>query len=124
MTPPGSMTQWADACVSHSYRARLPRGRRAEHAAYVPRVGSATKQGSSTTPLTCIELSLSTGGPREAVGYYTSLNLSQFVEGRRWWPWAREGREEAHVFTGDEPCTGEERHRVSARFDALQNVIN
>jgi len=52
-----------------------------------------------------------------------TLNLSQFVEGRRGWPWAREGREEAHVFAGDEPCTAEEICRASARFDALQNVI-
>src|SRR2546421_11422773 len=47
-----------------------------------------------------------------------SLNLSQFVEGRRGWTWAREGREEAHVFAGDKPCPGEEIHRASARFDA------
>jgi len=53
-----------------------------------------------------------------------SLNLEQFVEGLRWWPWAREGLEEVHVFAGDEPCTGEAKHRASARFDALQNVIN
>src|SRR5215813_10596527 len=53
----------------------------------------------------------------------TSLNLSQFVEGRRWWPWAREGREAAYVFAGDEPCTGEEICRASARFYVLQTVI-
>jgi len=34
------------------------------------------------------------------------------------------GLEEAHVFAGDEPCTGEEIHRVPARFDALQHVRN
>src|SRR5215813_3682248 len=33
---------------------------------------------------------------------------SQFVAGRRWWPWTREGREAAYVFADDEPCTGEE----------------
>ena len=37
-----------------------------------------------------------------------SLNFSQVVEGRRWWPWAREGLSEAYVFAGAEPCTGEE----------------
>src|SRR5215471_12196192 len=47
-----------------------------------------------------------------------------FVESRRWWLWAREGCEEAHVFAGDTPCTGEDRHRVSARFYALQSMIN
>src|SRR5262245_50645450 len=30
-----------------------------------------------------------------------ALNLQQFVEGRRWCPWAREGLEEARVFAGD-----------------------
>ena len=35
-----------------------------------------------------------------------------------------EGLEEARVFAGDEPCNGEEKHRASARFDALQSVIN
>src|SRR5215831_19879459 len=50
-----------------------------------------------------------------------SLNLEQFVAGRRWWPWAREGLEAAGVFAGDAPCTGEDRHRVSTKFDALQN---
>ena len=30
-----------------------------------------------------------------------SLNLSQFVEGRRWWPWAREDLAEVRVFAGD-----------------------
>ena len=49
-----------------------------------------------------------------------SLNFSQFVECRSWWPWAREGRETAYAFAGDEPCTGEEIGRASARFDALQ----
>jgi hypothetical protein len=53
-----------------------------------------------------------------------SLNFSQFVEGRRWWPWAREGIKETHVFAGDEPCIGEEIHRVSSRFDALQTARN
>jgi hypothetical protein len=54
----------------------------------------------------------------------TSLNFSQFVEGRSGWPWAREGRETAYVFAGDAPCAGEEIGRASARFDALQTVIN
>ena len=36
----------------------------------------------------------------------------------------REGLKAAHVFAGDEPYTGMETYRVSARFDALQNVIN
>jgi hypothetical protein len=53
-----------------------------------------------------------------------SLNLSPFVEGRRWWPWAREDREAAYVFAGDEPCTGKELGHASARFYALQTVIN
>ena len=30
-----------------------------------------------------------------------SLNLSQFVEGRIWWPRAREGLEGVRVFAGD-----------------------
>jgi hypothetical protein len=50
--------------------------------------------------------------------------FQQFVEGRKWRPWAREGREAAYVFAGDEPCTREEICRASARFDALQTVIN
>jgi hypothetical protein len=29
-----------------------------------------------------------------------------------------------HVFAGDEPCNGEEIRRASARFYALQSVIN
>jgi hypothetical protein len=53
-----------------------------------------------------------------------SLNFSQFVEGRRWWPWAREGLEEVRVFAGDEPCNGAERCRASARLYALQSVRN
>jgi hypothetical protein len=53
-----------------------------------------------------------------------SLNFSQFVADRRWWPWAREGLEEARGFAGDEPCHGEEICRASARFYALQRVIN
>jgi hypothetical protein len=54
----------------------------------------------------------------------STLNLSQFVEGQRWCPWAREGLEKAHVFTSDEPCNREEIHRASARFYALQTAIN
>ena len=53
-----------------------------------------------------------------------ALNLSQFVEGRRWCPWAREGIEEVRVFAGDEPCHREETHRASARLYALQTAIN
>src|SRR5215471_14326184 len=34
------------------------------------------------------------------------------------------GLEEAHVFSGDEPCTGEEIYRIFARFYALQNVVS
>ena len=36
----------------------------------------------------------------------------------------REGLKAAHVFAGDEPYAGVETYRTSARFDALQNVIN
>src|SRR4030095_13751662 len=36
-----------------------------------------------------------------------SLNLSQFVEGRKWCLGAREAIDEAHVVAGDEPCNGE-----------------
>jgi hypothetical protein len=32
--------------------------------------------------------------------------------------------EEAHVFAGDEPCTGEAIHHAAARFYALQTAIN
>ena len=46
------------------------------------------------------------------------------VEGRRWWPRAREGIEEARVFAGDEPCHREETRRAAARLYTLQNVIN
>jgi hypothetical protein len=53
-----------------------------------------------------------------------SLNVSQCVEGRRWYASAREGLEETHVFAGDEPCHGEERRRASTRIDARQSVIN
>jgi len=59
-----------------------------------------------------------------AKNYYPSLNFSQFVEGRRWCPWARAGLEEVRVFAGDEPCNGEERCRALARFYALQSTIN
>ena len=52
------------------------------------------------------------------------LNFSQFVEGRGWWPWTREGLKEAYVLAGDEPCAGEETYRAPTRFYALQNVIN
>src|SRR5215470_19568976 len=53
-----------------------------------------------------------------------SLNFSQFVEGRGWWPWAQEGLKEADVLAGDEPCAGEETYRAPTRFYALQNMIN
>src|SRR5438128_7957784 len=52
------------------------------------------------------------------------LNLSRFVEYRRWGPWAREGIEEAHVFTGDALCHRERTHRVFPRIDALQTTRN
>jgi hypothetical protein len=48
--------------------------------------------------------------------FFLSLNFSQFVEGRRWWSWAREGLKEAYVFAGDAPYTGEETYRASTRF--------
>src|SRR5262245_66394863 len=37
-----------------------------------------------------------------------SLNFSQFVEGQRWWPWAREDLAVARVLVGAEPYRGEE----------------
>jgi hypothetical protein len=58
------------------------------------------------------------------VNKWKPFNFSQFVEGRRWCPWAREGIEEARVFAGDEACNGEESHRTPARFYALQSAIN
>jgi hypothetical protein len=60
----------------------------------------------------------------ERTGILASLNFSQFVEGWSWGPWAREGLEEAYVFAGDPPCTGEEIYRPSARFYALQTLTN
>jgi hypothetical protein len=39
-------------------------------------------------------------------------------------PWAREDLEDADVFAGDAPCTGEEIYRASARLYALQTLIN
>src|SRR6266568_1313674 len=53
-----------------------------------------------------------------------TLNFSQCVEGRRWWPGAREGLAEARVCAGDAPCNGEERRRTSTRCDARQSVRN
>jgi predicted Zn-ribbon and HTH transcriptional regulator len=53
-----------------------------------------------------------------------SLNLSQFVEGRRWWPWAREDLAEVRVFAGDGLCNGEKMVSFSASVYALQSVIN
>src|SRR4030095_12596296 len=55
---------------------------------------------------------------------HSSLNLSQFVECQRWCPRARESLEEARVFAGDELCHRAEIRRISARFYALQTVIN
>src|SRR5215813_5971334 len=52
--------------------------------------------------------------------YFTSLKLSQFVERRRWWPYAREGIAETSVLAGDEPCQGEAIRDATARFNALQ----
>jgi len=52
------------------------------------------------------------------------LNLSQFVEGRRWWSWAREDLEEVRVFAGDGLCNGEKMVSFSASVYALQSVIN
>jgi len=54
----------------------------------------------------------------------TSLNLEQFVEGRKRCLWAREAIDEAHVVAGDELCNDEERRRASARFYAPQSMIN
>jgi hypothetical protein len=59
-----------------------------------------------------------------ARGQTGTLNVSPFVEGRRWWPWAGEGLAEARICAGDEPCHGEEIRRAFARFDALQSAIN
>jgi hypothetical protein len=53
-----------------------------------------------------------------------SLNFSQFVEGRRWCPWARRRIAEARVFAGDAPCHGEEIRSASARLYALQSLRN
>ena len=53
-----------------------------------------------------------------------SLNLSQFVEGGRWGPWARECIEETRVVAGDRLCNNVGIHRASARLYALQSVIN
>ena len=51
-----------------------------------------------------------------------SLNFEPCVEGRRWYPWAREGLEATRVVAGDEPRNGAEIRRISARFDARQSV--
>ena len=53
-----------------------------------------------------------------------SLNLSQFVEDRMGYPWARGDIEEARVFAGDQPHNGEEVRRASSRFDVRQRLIN
>src|SRR5437899_841322 len=60
------------------------------------------------------------GAPRKVKGY--PLHGEPFGDGRRWGPWARGGRKEAHVVAGDQPCHGEETHHVLASFDALQQV--
>src|SRR5262249_13637944 len=54
----------------------------------------------------------------------SSLNLSQFVEGRRWCPQAREGIEETRVVAGNELYNNVEIHRTCPRFYALQTAIN
>jgi len=41
------------------------------------------------------------GLPSVFLRKFCSLNFSQFVEGRRWRPWAREDLEEVRVFAGD-----------------------
>jgi hypothetical protein len=52
---------------------------------------------------------------------FSSLNFSQFVEGRRWYLWAQEGLEEARVFAGDESGHRQEIHCAPARCYALQS---
>ena len=52
-----------------------------------------------------------------------TLNFSPCVEGRRWWPWVREGLEETRVWAGDAPCHGEESRRASARRDARPRLL-
>ena len=54
----------------------------------------------------------------------SSLNFSQFVEGRRWCQWTREGIKEARVFAGDAPCHGTKIPRACARSDARQKMRN
>src|SRR5713101_1599890 len=54
----------------------------------------------------------------------TSIKVWQFVEGRRWCPWAGGGFEKARVCAGDQSCHGEERRCASARCDARQRLIN
>src|SRR5262245_5032100 len=49
-----------------------------------------------------------------------SHNFKKFIEGRRWYPWAVSGSKETHVFAGPRPCNGEEIHRASPRFYALE----
>src|SRR5262249_27678967 len=56
-----------------------------------------------------------------AEGIRGSLNLSQFVEGRRWCPQAREGIEETRVVAGNELYNNVEIHRTCPRFYALQS---
>jgi hypothetical protein len=53
-----------------------------------------------------------------------TLNSWQCVAGESLCPWAREGLEEVCVFEDDEPYHGEELHCISARFYALQNLVN
>ena len=52
------------------------------------------------------------------------LNLSGFVEGRSWYIGARVGIAETHVFSHGWLAHGKEIRSVSARFYALQSVIN
>jgi len=49
-------------------------------------------------------------------GKVDTLNFSQFVEGRKWYPCARDGIAETSVFAGDEPCRAEAIRYATARF--------
>jgi hypothetical protein len=53
-----------------------------------------------------------------------SRNFSQFVEGENGWTRARVDLEKARLFARDEREDGAEISHVSAKFYALQNVIN
>jgi hypothetical protein len=54
----------------------------------------------------------------------TLLDFYQFIEGRRWWTYARQGIEETRLSTGDGLGNGEEIRSASASVDTRQSVIN